>query len=72
MGKRLGSLKGHLQNTAGQNAVFSQLIDTNNITGLDIGFDKAYYEQQAWQHLYTFYYSGNYYYTVYGGVEMTL
>ena len=54
-----------------QDLVFNELIDSNDLTGLNISFDQSYYESQAWQHLYTSWHHGNYWYSVYGGVELT-
>jgi len=54
-----------------ENLVFSDLIDSNNITGLDKGFNQAYYESQAYQHMFTFYYPGGYWYSYYGGVVLS-
>src|SRR3989338_6800310 len=54
-----------------EDSVLSSLIDSNDLTGLNISFDQNYFESQAWQHLWTFYHHGDYWYKLYGGVELT-
>ena len=56
---------------------YGEIIDSNNITGLNIGFDESYWNNQALQYLYRLdngpsFIPGEYrYWDWYGGVELT-